>query len=135
MSAASTQEVVVAFSKLKIILLALPEFAFVVFGAYCVVEPYGSAHFPSWFVRLFGVVSVAYFGSLLLFGIARFFDRMPGLIINRQGFIDRTNYLRMGRINWTDVRGLRTTRTGLLKLVVVELGNPQQVVERGNAYG
>jgi hypothetical protein len=84
--------------------------------------------------QILGIFDLALFGALFFFCIARGFDRRPVLIVDRQGLIDRTDYIGVGRIDWTAVRGIRTVRILMVRNLVVDVYDPRQFGARGNVF-
>ena len=121
------------YSKPKIaglISLALPCIALF---AYAIDYPYRpDSRYPADVVRLGGVLGVTIFVPLLLCFMVKLLDRSPGLVLDSQGFLDRTTFISVGRVEWSDVRGLRTLTYRGSKKLVVEVHDPLRFVDRGN---
>jgi hypothetical protein len=131
MSASVADQVVFRFSRWMHIGLAVLALAPVPFLAYAIVLLHG---YGLWLWQILGIFEVALCGAVFFFCIARAFDRRPGLIVDRQGFIDRTDYFGAVRIDWTAVRGIRTVRILMVRNLVVDVYDPRRFVARGNAF-
>ena len=123
----------IRYSKAKVVGLALLTLPFIALFAYVIVYPdRPDSRYPADLMRPVGVLGVIGLVALLLYYIAKLFDREPGLVVDREGFIDRTTFISVGRVNWADVRGLRTMTRRRSKTLIVEVHDPLRFVDRGN---
>jgi hypothetical protein len=126
------EKVVIPFSKAKLAAFTLLLLALVAAFAYLIVHPDGFRRHSPGFVQTVGIIGALVFGVLSLLAIARLFDRRPGLVVDRQGLIDRTTHLGVGRINWTEVRDLRIVKMRMNKFLVIDVHDPDRFLDRGN---
>jgi len=115
-------KVVIPFSKAKLAALALLLLALVAAFVYFIVHPDGSRRHSPWFLQTVGIMGALVFGALSGLTIAQLFGRKPGLVVDRQGLIDHTTHLGVGRIDWAEVRGLRTIKKR--RPAILEGGKP-----------
>ena len=80
-------------------------------------------------VRSFGVVIVAFFGACGAFGIKKFFETKPGLILNSDGVTDNSSGASVGFIPWTDVRSIDTYEIRKQKMISIAVFNPEKYIE------
>ena len=125
-------KVVIPFSKAKLAALALLLLALVAAFVYFIVHPDGSRRHSPWFLQTVGIMGALVFGALSGLTIAQLFGRKPGLVVDRQGLIDHTTHLGVGRIDWAEVRGLRTVKIRMNKFLVIDVHDPARFVDRGN---
>jgi hypothetical protein len=130
MSASLPDQVAIRFSRWKHIGLAVLALAAVPVLAYAIVLFH---RIGLWHWQILVTVEMAIMGALFFFFIARAFDRKPGLIVDRQGLTDRTDYMGARHVDWTAVRGIRTARILMYRHLVVDLHDPRQIANRSNA--
>lgn len=69
---------------------------------------------------LWALPFLAFFFSLLPFCIRNLTGKDPALIIDKDGLIDRSNYLSIGRIKWTEIADIQVRAYGTLSIMVVD---------------
>ena len=114
---------VIELSRLKITLLMIGSAIFVAIGLWIATldgaglqrlvanPPFGYRYFPfnnPTAAHYFGVVTVVFFGACSLFGIYKFFDKTPGLILSSAGFVDNASAAAVGFVPWSDVTDLQS---------------------------
>jgi hypothetical protein len=92
--------------------------------------------------RIIYFAGLVFFGALLPFSLRRLLTRDAGLIIDADGFTDRTAAIAPGRISWVEVVDLSIVRSSNqvwigvsvvdLEAHVARLGAPWRWVVRGN---
>ena len=132
MSSDATDEVVVPFEKMKIFGLLLLGGLLAAVAIWVGLLPAHATRYPVLLLRIIGVVGGAFFGLLSLFYLVRLFDNGPGLIVDREGIVDRTTYTCVGRVPWVDIQGLRMGGRGLSKYLVVDVLDPDKFFNHGN---
>lgn len=136
-------EIKVPLSKMKIIFSMLGALAFVVAGAWGVLdaERFASIRYPKNLVFLGGLAGVLFFGLCFIFLAKKILSKEAGLIINEQGIIDNSNATSVGLIEWNDVtdieaiqvkiRVYRTFRTvSSPKMLIIKTDKPEKYIER-----
>ncbi len=81
-------------------------------------------------VRGGGLVSVVFFGACLLVGLRQTLSLGPALVLDQEGVFDRATVVRAGRIPWSDIKGFDLCWVAGQQMLVIQLQNPQQYVER-----
>ncbi len=125
-------EIRVPLSKAKIILLMIGALAFIIAGAWGVIEPerFASIRYPKNTVFISGLAAVLFFGFCFVFIAKKVFSRKAGLIINDDGIIDNSNATSVGLIEWKDITGIKSWGTGSSKVIVVLTSEPEKYIER-----
>ena len=95
-------------------------------------DPEGSTRYSPTFLRVVSGIGVLLFGGVTILSVVRLFGSRPGLIIDREGIDDRTNLVSIGRVDWSNVRGLRIRKARWNNSLVVELHEPDRFARRGN---
>ena len=126
------ERIAIPFSRLKCLVILAVASVFVVACAFFATHSQGQARYAPTFVRIVCGAGVALFAAVAIMSVVRLFDSRPGLIVDRQGVDDRTNFSSIGRVDWADVRGLRTVKARWNNGLVVELHEPQRFAGRGN---
>lgn len=94
------EDIEIRLSKKKLILLLLTGVGFVICSILFIINP---SHFVSFIIRsekiifLIGITGIIVFGIASIFLFIKLFDSKPGLIINKEGIIDNTNFTRAFR--------------------------------------
>jgi hypothetical protein len=73
---------------------------------------------------------VGYFGLCAAFFISKLPDVKPGLIIDNTGLIDNSGALSTGQILWTDIVNISVLEMQKEKLLMLEVKNPQDYIDR-----
>lgn len=82
-------------------------------------------------VRVLGAAAVLLFGAPLLVALRRLLaPPSVGLVIDRQGFEDRSSLLRVGRVAWSEVGAMELARVAGQPLLGVRCISPETVVQR-----
>lgn len=132
MSSDATDEVVVPFEKMKIFGLLLLGAMMAAVAIWVYLLPAHATRYPIWFLHAVGAFGGALFGLMSLFHIVRLFDGGPGLIVDREGIVDRTTFTSVGRIPWADIQGLRVAGRGLSKYLAIDVLDPDKFFNNGN---
>lgn len=133
-----TDEKVIELSKTKILLLITVACAFVVGGLWMLqldpAEIESQRRFNSpLLVHGIGVVSIAFFGFCGLFGVKKFFDKKPGLILSAAGIFDNSSGVSARFIPWSEIVGFDIFEVQKQKTLIVKITNPERYIEVGGA--
>lgn len=79
---------------------------------------------------LLGIISIGFFGVPVLFVQARRWFGSPILIIDDQGYLDRSNLAAPGRVEWSQVRRVSIYSVRGQRMLGVELVDPEAVLAR-----
>jgi hypothetical protein len=121
-------EIVIATSKTKLVLLVAGSLLFVAVSAWMFTVARGAA-----FLLLVAVAGMAFFGLCALVGIKKLFQTEPGLIINRDGIHDRSSGVAAGFIPWSDIDGFSVFEIQKQKMIVVKVVDPEKYIAIGGA--
>ncbi len=69
-------------------------------------------------------------GSIALYTIKRMFDKGPGLIISREGIIDNSGLVSVGRVSWDDVEGVSSNKVLFSECVSLRVKQPFKFIDR-----
>jgi hypothetical protein len=120
---APNSPVVIPLDKAKVIPLLLGGVAFVGAGFWM----WNLGGFLGGFLaKIIGVASIAVFGTFVLVGLLKMFDRGPGLVVDETGFTDNSSLFPFGRVEWSDVIGFQLGPG----YIVVGVVNPDKYVSR-----
>jgi hypothetical protein len=122
-------DVVIPLSKTKLVLAILGSAAFVAAGVWMWWFADVQSRFDSIVLKAVGAASIGFFGLCGLYACVKIFDRRPGLIIDDDGFIDRSSAAALGRIWWDDVLGIRIASIHRQRMAVVDVADPQRLIE------
>jgi hypothetical protein len=126
------ERIAIPFSRLKCLVILAAASVFVAACAFFAAHAESQVRYSPIFVRIVCGAGVLFFAAAAIMSVVRLFDSRPGLVIDRQGIDDRTNFSAIGRVDWSDIRGLRTTKARWNSGLVVELHDPARFARRGN---
>lgn len=127
----------IQLSKKKIGLLLIGAIVFVLLGILFILTP---DKFISIIVRnlltirVVGMVSVLFFGTVGIYGLRKLFDKSIGLAIDEKGITDNSNASSVGLIEWTDIAGIKTKQVMSTKFLLIFINNPDKYLERVNGF-
>lgn len=131
-------ERVIELSKTKVTLLISGAFAFVALGIW--LFSMDSAYIASqrrlnspFLVHTIGLISIVFFGLCGVFGVAKMFDKRPGLVLNEAGIIDNSSGVSAGLIPWTDIVDFDVFQLQKQKMLIVKVSNPEKYIAVGGA--
>lgn len=121
-----SERIATPFSRMKCLLIFAVALVFVVAcGCFAIHSEGHSRHSPT-FIRIVCGIGGPFFAGIAIMSIVRLVDSRPGLVVDREGIDDRTNFASVGRVDWADIDGLRVTRARWF-------GAPSPVVLGSNA--
>lgn len=122
------EEKVIPLSKGRNVVLTCGALGFVLLDLILLTAGEGTAAMTA-----FAYGSMLFFGFCALTGIRKLIDPAPGLVLNREGFIDNSSGLSAGRIPWSDVEQIKEFQMQHQRFISVILVHPQRCAETGNA--
>ena len=127
------EKIEIPFSKTKMTLTFLGSLIFVGLGLWFLINPPKSNHWlfdnPTVFF-IAGLASVLFFGLIAVTIYRKFLDKMPGLIISRQGITDNSSGVSAGLIPWTDIQEIRISKVINQKFLMLIVRNPQDYLDK-----
>lgn len=129
----SQQQMEIPLSKKKLTLMVLGSLIFIGLGILFVINP---EKYSNPIMRNPTVIFIAGLASILFFGICFFFianklaDNSPGLIIANDGILDNSSGVSAGKILWTDIEDLSVIKIYRQKLIMLQVNNPQDYIDK-----
>ena len=120
----------IAFNKKSISLLIL--YNLLILGI-CAYLLFGTAKLPlllEWLLKLSAIVGIFFFGSSILLFARKLWQKAPGFVIDRDGFIDRADAVSSGRIYWKEVTGISQWHFMGQLIIVVKVMDPRKVIQK-----
>ena len=129
------QEVVFEKSKAKIIVLLLFSVVFVLLGIWILSGGADDARRSLGVVgnRIVGIAGILFFGGIGLILIKKILEKEPGLVLNKDGFIDNSSALSAGFVPWSNVKMLGLLSFSGQQFIAIKLHDARDFLERGNA--
>lgn len=123
-------ELRIPISKTKVVLLLIGPAAFVVASVWLWAA---AETFPHPFrARLAAVPGFAFFSLCAAYGCMKLFDTKPRLVVDKEGNIDNSSALSVGRVPWEDITAFKVTTISGQRFLTVELVDPQKYANRGH---
>ncbi|HEY6716845.1 MAG TPA: STM3941 family protein [Reyranella sp.] len=133
MDISPTGEVIIRHKKINLTVHVILGFGMTVLFVWMFLLPEGASRRPSWLLHIVGFVGTAPFGLGTLYDIRRLFDGPPALVLDQLGIIDNTYYLGVGRISWSEIRGVRIAVLGR-RFLTIDVRSPKEFINRGNVF-
>jgi hypothetical protein len=79
-------------------------------------------------LKIYSVIGISFFGSGLILGLIKLFDKRPGLIIDKEGI---QNYMSISKgifVSWKDIDRFETIRIASTKILLVFVCNPDKII-------
>ena len=130
----TTNEIVIPLSKRKLVLLLLGAAASVVVSLWLWSIAETQTRFHPLRVRAAAVVGAFFFGICAVYGCIKFFDSKPGLIVDREGIVDNSSGVSVGRVPWDEITGLKVTALSGQRFLTIEVVDPRKYIGRGNFF-
>lgn len=135
------QSIEIRLSRLKIFLVIIGSFLFVLIGCSFINDPQGwsknrgglnVAEIAVLYVA--GIASVCFFGMCLLYGLYKITDTNVGLRLDSEGFYDNSNASSLGLIRWQDITGIETVQVASTKALVISISNDEEYINNGSNF-
>ena len=126
-----SEEIVIQISKTKLVLITLGAWGFVLLAVW-IWSASEELFFPPLLSIAVAFIGMIFFGSCGVYGIVKFFDTKPGLIINSKGITDYASGVSAGLILWHEIAGMSVKEMHRQKFLTIEVTDPQKYVVRGN---
>ena len=126
------EAVIIPISKRKITLLFFGSVLFVAFGVYFLMEPgkfVGPVMQSKPFVFIIGAAAVIFFGICAVFAGIKFFDKRPGIIIDKNGITDNSSGVSGGLISWKEITGISTAQVHNQRFILLMVNDPEKRIE------
>lgn len=129
-----TQNITVAFSKVKLLLLFTAGCGFVVGGYYMFNQSPDEialqhSNFSPLFIHCVGAASVIFFGLCIIPVLCKLFDDQPGLVLNNRGLTENSNIFSVGFIPWSDIVDVEVHQiSSSSRIIYILLSNPEKYV-------
>ena len=130
-------EIKIPLSKRKLIFAFIASIIFVLLGIQFILKPekYISFIFRSEeLITVVGYVSLLFFGVCLVYIFYKAFDKKPGLIVNKNGITDNSNFSSVGLIEWSEIIGIRTQQVMSTKFILIDVLNPEKFIQKSSKF-
>lgn len=95
-----------------------------------------------YYIYIFGYISITLilvlsfflliFPILLYLNLKIIFNSEPGLVINNQGILDNIQITKLGRIEWSNIKGFRTTRMFFSDMLLLDVLDKDVLIKNLN---
>ncbi len=127
------ENIEIPLNKTKILLSLVGALAFVWLGIWLLINPPHSPH-PLWgnptFIFRGGIASILFFGIVAVVLFRKFFDKIPGLIIDSKGITDNASGVSAGFIPWTDIQEIKISEVMNQKFLILIVSNPEDYIAK-----
>ena len=124
--------IVIASSKAKLVLLTLGALLFVAGGVWLLEIADTQRRYPPIYVEGISVLAIGFFGLCATYGLLKLLDRSPGLVLDREGIIDKSSGLAAGRVAWDEIRDIRVVSISGQRFLAFLVNSPEKYLRRGN---
>ena len=130
----TNKEIAIPFSKGKIALLLLCAALFIAISLHLFCHPEDFKRRNPIITKAVGFIGIPFSFLSLVFALTKLFDKRPGLIIDEEGFVNNTSFLKNQRIQWTNVTGLDIWKYNGSKMILVYVNNPEEIIASANKF-
>jgi hypothetical protein len=123
-----TNEIKIHLSKSKLTWLLAGSIVFAALGAWLMIKDPGGKAYAVRFTS--GLAAILFFGFCGIYLAKKLRDNLPGLVINGEGIIDRSNGFTVGHIPWADIAGVTTHAVMSQRFILLKLKNPEAYINR-----
>lgn len=127
--------VVIASSKVKLVLLTVGALLFVAAGFWLFDIADSQRRYAAIYVKGVSVLAIGFFGLCGFYGLLKLFNSSPGLVLDREGIIDNSSAIAAGRVAWREIRDIRVMSVSGQRLLAVIVDDPERYLDRGNVLG
>jgi len=127
------QSIEIRLSRLKIFLVIIGSFLFVLIGVSFINDPQGWNRNPA-VVYVTGIACICFFGMCLLYGLYKITDTNVGLRLDSEGLYDNSNAASLGLIRWQDITGIETVEVASNKALVISISNDEKYINNGSNF-
>jgi hypothetical protein len=123
---------VIPLSKTKLLFLVIGAVCFVAAGVWLLMN---ADQFPGknpTFTKSVGVAGILFFGACAAYGLIKFFDSVPGLIVDSKGIFDNSSGISAGLIPWSDITGFKIGSIQGQRFLSIEVRNPDKYIQRAS---
>lgn len=83
--------------------------------------------------RGLAVFGIVLFGALATLNLRKLLDRRPGLVLSAEGLEDRSTFVAIGFVPWSDITGVDSYRALGQRTLVLKVADPKKYLGGGNA--
>jgi len=83
--------------------------------------------------RILAGIGIPFCAATAIYVGRRLFDPTPGLVLDEEGLIDRSNALGAGRVRWSEIREIRVTQSMGQRFLTVVVDDPRKFIEAAGA--
>ncbi|MGH8621128.1 MAG: STM3941 family protein [Burkholderiales bacterium] len=127
--------IVIASSKVKLVLLTVGAFLFVAAGIWLFDVADTQGRYAPIYIKGVSVLAIGFFGLCGFYGLLKLFDGSPGLVLDREGIIDNSSAIAAGRVAWREIRDIRVMSVSGQRLLAVIVNDPEKYLGRGDILG
>jgi hypothetical protein len=126
------ERIVIALSKVKVALVTAGALLFVALGVWLLEIADLQRRFPPLYVKGASVLAIGFFGLCGVYALFKLFDDSPGLILDREGFIDNSSGIPAGRVAWREIREIRVVSMHRQRFLAFMVDDPQKYLGKGS---
>ena len=133
----NTNNLIIFSSKKKIFIQIVLNVAFISLGIWLLFhnEKFGNSFFEKYKLGyLIGGLSISIFGSFLLFWILILLRKSPAIVIDHNGITENSTFISLGKIPWSDIDSVRTTKVNSVRLITLILNDPKKYIDKQKSF-
>ena len=123
----------IPLSKGKLVLLLAGALWFVILGLWFIKEPEIFRKGVALIITI-GYAAVIFFGICAILIFRKLFDTKAGIILDDKGIHDNSSGVSAGFIPWGDITNINTIEVSRQKLIMIEVNNPDEYINRQTNY-
>jgi hypothetical protein len=124
--------VVIALSKVKLSLMVVGALLFVAGGVWLLAIADTQTGYLPIYVKGVAILAIGFFGLCALYGLRKLSDGSPGLVLDREGIMDNSSGIAVGRVAWREIRDVQVVSIHGQRFLALFVGDHQRYLGGGN---
>ena len=120
----------IPLSKVKIAVIMFGGILFVAAGFCLFWMAERQQEFLPMHMKIAGASLIVFFGTCVLYMIAKMYDDKPGLIIDSKGITDNSSGIAAGLITWESINQIEEKYIKGQRFIAIKVENPKRYIER-----
>lgn len=130
-------QVIITFNTKRKVLLVFLKLCFISAGIFFLFEATDFKPFwgvrSAWILWVAGFIAIGYFGTLLILYL-KVAARKVALIIDKEGIVDRSSFIGVGRILWSQISEIKTHESNSASYVLIFVNEPSDIIKNAGNW-
>lgn len=124
----------IEFNKSKIIFLLLISSVFFIAGILIFVFGDRQANAAPGLRNAIAIAAIGFFGCTLIYGLKKYLNKKPALVLNHQGILDNASALAPVFIKWEEITGFNIAQVKRAKFVLIYVKDAEEFLDNASFF-